>query len=579
MIRNVFNLVFIMLVGFSCTDKVTKQPNVLIILTDDQGYGDFAFQGNEVVRTPHLDQLASESMVFERFYVSPVCAPTRSSLLTGRYHLSTGTRWVTHREEVMKSSEVTIAELLNSNGYRTGLFGKWHNGKQYPHNPMGQGFDTFFGFTEGHLNNYFDATVSSNFDKVATEGYLPDVLTDQTISFIKEEEPFMAMLSFNTPHSPFQVSDQYFAYYKAKGLDDKDACVYGMVENIDDNIGKLLTALEASGKSDNTILIFLSDNGPNGVRYNANLKGIKSHVDEGGVRTACLMRYPNGEWDVRKVVSCAGAHIDLLPTIAELTDTQHLMNGNVHGRSLVPALEGKELEDRYFFTHQVIRQFDTIPGAVRKGDYLLTMKREELTLYNLYKDPFQKDNIAEDFPNLVSQYSKSYLDWFEIQTQEMGAKIKIQVGHDVVNEIEFPAPEVTNRLDVDFEGKEGWANDYIINWTDSTSAIWQYEAVAEQSYEVRVQMSGELSDPTNEANRVQIVIGGQVVQVIIDKLNVKQQVPSPDRVPRGEVYEYVWDEISLGTITIAHGLGQIELSTNSIRNTEVKSVILRKIKG
>ncbi|HLL95021.1 MAG TPA: sulfatase-like hydrolase/transferase, partial [Spirosoma sp.] len=219
---------------------VGDRPNVLFILTDDQGWGDLGLHGNPHVETPHLDQLARDGAQFERFFVSPLCAPTRASLLTGRYHLRTGTVSVTGGWERMNADEQTLAEIFKQNGYATGCFGKWHNGEHYPEDPIGQGFDEFLGFCAGHWNNYFDTELQHNDEMVPTRGFITDVLTDAAIGFIEnnKEKPFFCYLPYNAPHSPFQVPDRYFDKCKARGLDDQNACVYGMVENLDDNIGR-----------------------------------------------------------------------------------------------------------------------------------------------------------------------------------------------------------------------------------------------------------------------------------------------------------------------------------------------------
>ena len=360
----------ICILSFGCKEETVHQPNILIIITDDQGWGDVGYNGNDIVNTPTIDQLSKQSVKFNRFYVSPVCAPTRASLLTGRYHLATGVSWVTHRREVMRKQELTIGEILKDNGYRTGLFGKWHNGKQYPHDPNGQGFDEFLGFKEGHLNNYFDVKLDHNQEEVQTQGYVPDVLTEAATEFIKSPEPYLAIVSYNTPHGPFQVPDKYFDKCKSQGLDDKTACVYGMIENIDDNVGRLLQAVERSGKSDDTIVIFMTDNGPNGYRFNGGYKGIKSHVDEGGVRVPFLIRYPKKGWDDGRVIEEMAAHIDVLPTLAVLTKSLVPDSLKFHGLSLVGLIDGSGIPtERRFFTHQVIRKFDTIPGAVRTSQF------------------------------------------------------------------------------------------------------------------------------------------------------------------------------------------------------------------
>ena len=210
---------------FGCNSHLLSDknpPNVILIMTDDQGWGDLGFHGNDSIYTPNIDQLARNSARFERFYVSPVCAPTRASLLTGRYHLRTGTSWVTHRKEVMRQQEITIAELLKREGYSTGCFGKWHNGEQYPNDPIGQGFDTFVGFKAGHWNNYFNTTLSHDEESLETSGFITDVLTDAAIQFMEENQndPFFCYIPYNAPHSPFQLPNKYFDKYKVLGLTD-----------------------------------------------------------------------------------------------------------------------------------------------------------------------------------------------------------------------------------------------------------------------------------------------------------------------------------------------------------------------
>ncbi|GMV94078.1 MAG: hypothetical protein AMXMBFR82_38560 [Candidatus Hydrogenedentota bacterium] len=298
-----------------------RRPNILVILTDDQGWGDIHSHGNDTIVTPVLDRLASEGARFDRFYVSPVCAPTRAAFLTGRYYLRTGVDGVTHREEVMRSEERTLAEVLKDAGYATGCFGKWHNGAQYPNHPNGQGFDEFFGFCAGHWNNYFDTTLERNGNPVETKGYINDVVTDAALDFIDAhaDAPFFCYVPYNTPHSPFQVPDRYFDPFKEQGLDDTLACVYGMVKSIDDNVGRLLDRLESHGLADDTIVVFFGDNGPNSERYNGGMLGRKGSVHEGGVRNALFMRWP-GHIPPGTEVKPIAAAIDLLPTLAELAD-------------------------------------------------------------------------------------------------------------------------------------------------------------------------------------------------------------------------------------------------------------------
>jgi arylsulfatase A-like enzyme len=239
------------------------KPNVLLIITDDQGYGDFSIHGNPHLKTPNIDKLGNASVRFDRYFVNSFCAPTRAALLTGRWPLRTGTHGVTHNKEAMRPSEITIAEALKPAGYRTGLFGKWHNGEQFPYTPPGQGFDEFFGFHNGHWNNYFDAELlrGAKFEK--TKGYISDVLTDEAMRFIEKNKsaPFFCYLSYNAPHSPFQVPDKYYDKFRAKGFDETVSSFYGMCENIDDNLGRLFAHLDKLKLTDNTIVVFMTDNG------------------------------------------------------------------------------------------------------------------------------------------------------------------------------------------------------------------------------------------------------------------------------------------------------------------------------
>ena len=333
-----------------------RKPNVLLIMTDDQGYGDLRLHGNAKIDTPVLDRLAGESTRFDRFFVCPLCTPTRASLLSGRYYLRTGVASVTRGLETMRSEEVTIAEVLKGGGYATGCFGKWHLGEHYPNHPNGQGFDEFFGMPTGHWDNYFDPRLEHNGRMVATRGYITDVLTDAGVRFIEQQRdrPFFCYVPYNAPHTPLQVPDALFDKYKARGLDDRAAAIYGMVENIDGNVGRLLRKLDALKLAGNTIVIFLSDNGPEGPegsRYNAGMRGMKGRVHEGGVRVPLFVRWP-GRIPRGKVVKQIAAHVDLLPTIAELCGVPLPRTQPLDGRSLAGLLmaKGQDWPDRMIFT-------------------------------------------------------------------------------------------------------------------------------------------------------------------------------------------------------------------------------------
>ncbi|MCH6201558.1 arylsulfatase [Aquiflexum sp. LQ15W] len=557
----------------SCEGEgISKKSNVLLIITDDQGWGDLSFHGNELIKTPNIDSLASQSIVFDRFYVSPVCAPTRASLLTGRYHPATGTTWVTHRMEVMREDEMTIAEILKPAGYRTGLFGKWHQGKQFPHDPIGQGFEEFLGFTEGHLNNYFDSKLTHNFEEVTFEGYLPDFLTDKTMDFMEGEAPFFAMLSYNTPHSPFQVPDRYFDKYKAEGLNDKDATVYGMVQNIDDNVGRLMSFLRQSGKLDNTIVIFMTDNGPNGFRFNGGMKGTKAHLDEGGVRVPFFMRIPGQD---TQVIKPWAAHIDVLPTLMDILGIEIPKEIEVHGKSLLPLIKSNpQWEDRYFFTHHVNRDFDTIPGAIRNQKYLLTLQNNKKELYDLENDYSQTQNIFAENLRLVDIMEREYLAWFQNVTKNGVEPPLIQVGHAHVPRIELPAPDGKMTGGVSFKGKMGWANDWFVGFLAEADRVsWDIETVQDSDYEIYLQLSNTSSFG------LFLEMNEEAWVIEISEVYFAEEISSPDRVLRGEVYEKHWPLVHLGKKRFEKGPLKLTLGAKGAVDSglEIKSVILKKV--
>ncbi|MFT6204640.1 MAG: arylsulfatase A, partial [Spirosomataceae bacterium] len=393
--NSMFRITLFLLIGTlslnSCKKEETQRPNVVLILTDDQGWGDLSLHKNPYVQTPNLDKMAAAGASFERYYVSPLCAPTRASLLTGKYHLRTGVTSVTGGYERMRSEETTIAEAFKANGYATGAFGKWHNGEHFPEDPIGQGFEEFYGFCAGHWNNYFDSPVQSQFEMIESEGYLPDVLTTKAIEFIdkNKEESFFCYLPLNIPHSPHQIADKYFDKYKAMGLDDELSSIYGMVENIDDNVGRVLKYLEESGLSENTIVLFMSDNGPNGQRFNGNMKGIKGHVDEGGVRSPLFVNWKNTISE-NFVISDLAAHIDIFPTLIELCNLNVEKRPDFDGISIADLLTQKQksLPEREIYS---IRSFDgtsqPYPASVRTPQFRWVTEKDGNRLYNMVSDP------------------------------------------------------------------------------------------------------------------------------------------------------------------------------------------------
>lgn len=581
------------------------KPNILLILTDDQGWGDVGINGNEVVRTPVIDSLFNKGVSFERFYVSPVCSPTRASLLTGRHSLATGVFSVTRGGEKMPTSEITLAEMLKQSGYRTGLFGKWHNGLQYPHNPMGQGFDTFYGFADGHTTRYYDSLVQHNHRFEPYTGYLPDQLTEEAIQFIDHRsEPFFAYLSFNTPHSPFVLPNNYFEKYKKLGESDLNASIYGMVDNIDWNIGRVLKHLEATKKLDNTIVVFLSDNGPafphGHHRFNGDMKGWKGKVDEGGVRVPFVIWW-NKHIEGGRTVQQPAQHIDLVPTLAALTGTPPSVLANpIHGLDLSPLIthqtptreETDLFNERMLYTHHfhnTTRPYQQAiqpgPAAVRSGQWLATLDHDQQwQLYDLHKDPSQKLNLADKRPEKVAKFESAYLNWYKTTTRTYGEykTLPIQIGHIVAPVTELPAHEASIVEEgLNYFHTSGWAHDWLTsNDKQHGAAQWPIEAINTARYEISA-----LYGTTQAGYEGQITLSliqddapKHVIQLQKLETHVANQVDSTRRYETGEAPEQIWKERPLGTVKLPAGLYNLRLNYHQDEKNQPLFIKALKIK-
>ncbi len=481
-------LLFLMLfseIGFS---QKKSHPNVIIIMTDDQGYGDFGITGNPHVQTPIIDAFGSNSIRFNNFYVSPVCAPTRSSLMTGRYSLRTGIRDTYNGGAIMASNEVTIAEMLKEADYQTGIFGKWHLGDNYPSRPSDQGFDESLIHLSGGMGqvgdfttyfqgdrSYFDPVLWHNNEKESYQGYCSDIFTEKAIDFIEKskEGPFFCYLSFNAPHTPLQVPDSYYQRYKdidpSSGFEnderpfskmsDKDKedarKVYAMVSNIDENIGKLFKKLEELDVAKNTIVIFMTDNGPQQTRYVAGMRGRKGSVYQGGVRVPFFMRYP-AMFKENKEINITAAHFDILPTLSELCNVPLPHDKIIDGKSLVPLLRNKKVDWKsrslfFYWTRRYPELYNNI--AIQKDNYKLVgmtdydSKIENFELFNLDKDPFEQNNLVEEDRDIAIQLKEE----FDHTYKELIASENLLNPQRIIIGSEFENPIILNRNDADGE--------------------------------------------------------------------------------------------------------------------------------
>jgi arylsulfatase A-like enzyme len=569
-----------LLVSFILKNQEPRKPNVLIILSDDQGWGDLGIHGNPSVETPTLDKLARESAQFDRFYVSPLCAPTRASLLTGRYHLRTGTVSVSKGMEVMNDNETTLAEMFKANGYQTGAFGKWHNGQHFPNHPNGQGFDTFFGFCGGHWSNFFDTDLELNGEKAATNGYISDVLTDKALDFLNKnsQKPFFCYVPYNAPHSPHQVPDNYFNKYKSKGLDDELASIYGMCENMDANIGRLLKRLDELKIADNTIVIFMTDNGPNGNRFNGNMKGIKGQVDEGGIRVPCFIRWRNKV--TPSVTKALGAHIDIFPTLRDLCGLKSVPTLPLDGISLAKHIMGDTQRiERTIFTHtaQPEKILKPYPASVRTPQYRLTIKDKAIELYDMLNDPFQKTDIAKTKPDITEKLYKDYQKWFS----EVAPKTIPTYFIPIIPQkkrIEIPTYEATFSGNITYKEGHGWVHDWLVNWSNpKDSIVWQVQSSKAQNYEVSI----TYTCPADKVgSMIKVAIGDKSITHTLNLAYNPVIIPSPDRVVRKEVYEKTWAQQVVGTLKIPKGNSQIVVTAPNVKAGvvgEIKSIVLKKM--
>ncbi|MGI9474830.1 MAG: arylsulfatase [Rubripirellula sp.] len=429
-----------------------SRPNIIIIMPDDQGYGDHGVTGNEVFRTPNIDALANGSASMSDFYVCPVCSPTRASLMTGRYHYRTRVVDTFKGRSMMDSEEVTIAELLRDAGYATGIFGKWHLGDNFPLRPMDQGFEESFIHKGGGLaqpseplendRRYTDPILFRNGEQVQTNGYCTDLYFDAAMEFIDEckeqEKPFFIYLPPNAPHGPFHdVPEELYQYYKSRddlaslikgkrGQLDQLARIAAMVDNIDQNVGRLDQHLKQNGLFENTLVFFLVDNGPNSSRYVGPFRGMKTNVHEGGIRSPLFVRWP-ARLKPGATSDRISAHIDVLPTILEAAGVDAPDQVQVDGRSLLPLLEEREFAwpDRNL-VFQVHRGDSPIPFhhfALRNQNWKLVhptgFSKSQMPddvpfeLYDMTTDQGESQNLAETNPERLAELQKAYEAWFD----------------------------------------------------------------------------------------------------------------------------------------------------------------------
>ena len=570
-------IILIWMLIASCNERINQQssaPNIVLIISDDQGWGDLSLHGNTNIKTPNMDSLAINGASFINFYVSPVCSPTRAEVLTGRYHTRTGVYGTSAGGERMNLDETTIAEIFSAAGYVTGVFGKWHNGMQYPYHPNARGFDEFYGFASGHWGDYFSpALLERNGQLVQGEGYLVDDFTNQAISFIEnhKDEPFFVYLPYNTPHSPMQVPDKYWdrfddreitMLHRDPELEDLTftRAALAMVENIDWNVGRIMNRLRQLELEDNTIVVYLGDNGPNSWRWNGGMKGRKGSVDEGGVRSPLFIHWPN-HVDSGLQIDHIAAGIDLLPTLSDLAGITWNTANPIDGISLKPLIleQTDTWKERLIYSHWNGRV------SVRSQEWRFD---HEGRLHNMQQDPGQHNNVAEQFPELAQSLADSLEKWELNVLSELGEDDRpFPVGHPDFRYTQLPARDGVAHGNI--ERSNRFPNDsFFLNWTSTADSItWDVEVLEAGHYQVELYYTCPEADvgSTIELSFGESRITGIVSEVHDPPLHGMEH----DRIERQESYVKDFRPMNLGTINLNLGVETLTLKALEIPGTQV----------
>jgi arylsulfatase A-like enzyme len=563
--------------SITCGAIADERPNVIIILADDQGWGDLSIHGNTNLATPNIDSLARDGALFERFYVCPVCSPTRAEFLTGRYHPRGGVFSTSTGGERLDLDEATIAQTFQAAGYATGAFGKWHNGTQYPYHPKARGFSEYYGFCSGHWGHYFDPILEDNGQTVRGKGFIADDLTDHALAFIEANRgrPFFCYLPFNTPHSPMQVPDRFYEKFKQADLplragdrNDEDLehtrAALAMCENIDWNVGRVLARLNELKLADNTIVVYFSDNGPNGWRWNGGMKGRKASVDEGGVRSPLLIRWPDYISGGLRIKPIAGA-IDLLPTLADLAEIEIASDKPLDGRSLAPLLllSGDPGPPRSIVSHWNGKV------SLRTDRYRFD---DSGKLYDMLEDPGQRRDVAAEHPDVAARLRKELDDW----KRDVLSELKREERPFTVGYKEFPTAMLPARDAVPHGNIQRSARapncSFLRNWTSVDDSItWEVDVHAAGKYRAVVYYT---CPPADVGAQVELSLGerrvqGQVKEAFDPLLVGAEQ----DRVPRvGESLVKDFAPLELGTLDLEAGQGTLRLSATSMPGKQVMDV-------
>jgi len=485
---------------------IKSRPNIVFVLTDDQGYGDLGCHGNDAIHTPHIDAFYGDAVRLTDFHVGSTCAPTRAGILTGHYCNSAGVWHTIGGRSLLRADEWTLADALSAAGYRTGHFGKWHLGDSQPYRPHERGFDQSVYHAGGGIgntgdawgNDYFDDTYYHNGVPTTYSGYCTDVFFREGLRFIEQNarEPFFCYIATNAPHGPLNIEPHYVDTYRDSTPHEDRARFYGMITNIDENFGRLETRLDELGLRDNTILIFMTDNGTaNGVEldadqfpqegpgsYNAGMRGKKGSAYEGGHRVPFLIRYPDGRLCDGRDMDTLASYVDFMPTLLELCGVEVPEHRSFHGRSLAPLLRrgpiSPECSDRVSFcdTQRVANPVKWRKSAVMKRRWRLINGRE---LYDLETDPGQRQDLAAAHPDLVTELRRDYDQWWDLISDQFDRDEPMALGRD-----DEPVKLTTH--DIRNEACDAVWNQRQVRAGQVTSGYWAIDVHQKGRYAIEV---------------------------------------------------------------------------------------------
>lgn len=564
-----------------------EKPNILLILTDDQGWWDLGMRGNQDIDTPVLDRFSRESVDFVRFYAAPVCAPTRAGLMTGRYCFRTGLYNTRFGGDTLGINEITIAEMLKKAGYRTGCFGKWHLGKYAPYQPQNRGFDEFLGHYHGHIDEYdYPDQIVHNGTPVEARQYVTDLFTDAAIEFIETSrgQPWFCYVPFNAPHSPHVVGtshdgqprgDELISKYLQLGLELREARIYAMIDLIDQNVGRLLAKLDELKLADSTVVLFMTDNGGVSRHYNAGLRSRKGSIFEGGVRVPLFVRWP-GHFPAGSRIEAQCSHVDLFPTFCELGDVSLPDDRTIDGKSLLPLLTSGTGDRHHEYVYHAWDRFLPNPdfrwaisdqrwkmacqvprtGQATRVSASSTMVSQPPTeadwqLFDLSNDLGEKKNVIKQHPQIANRLRREFLRWFnEVTAGVEYQPVPIPVGHPDEPLLEIQpswAKWSGDHIEYVFRGYD-W--DTIEGWkTPGEHATWRLDIQQTGQYEVILSYGRS----ARGGGTLQISVGNEAIRC------------DPPATPTADVFR----RIEIGSLSLEKGPAVLKAQVISAHGNEL----------